>query len=143
MCRGDSMLLYTMTKETLSARVSGKTMDRLEKYADEAEISKSEATDRVLTQGLDVEESDMRLIPVQTDGGTKIENRLDSFEKSMEEQSQVQNRQIAGAIVGLLWIAIHVVFSVPSIITVVTGTPLAILMMYITLKANEWGFSNE
>jgi hypothetical protein len=40
----------------------------------------------MLKQGLDVEESDMRLVPVRSDGGTVIEDRLDQIE------SQQQNR---------------------------------------------------
>lgn len=75
-----------MTKKTLTAKVSPKTMNRLEAYADREELSKSESADRLIKQGLDVEESDMRLVPVQTDGGTIIENRLDEIEKNQQNQ---------------------------------------------------------
>lgn len=75
-----------MTKKTLTAKVSPKTMNRLEAYADREELSKSESADRLIKQGLDVEESDMRLVPVETDGGTIIENRLDEIEKNQQNQ---------------------------------------------------------
>jgi len=75
-----------MTKKTLTAKVSPKTLDRLEDYADREQLSKSESADRLIKQGLDVEESDMRLVPVRSDGGTVIEDRLDQIE------SQQQNR---------------------------------------------------
>jgi len=75
-----------MVKETLTAKVSPKTLNRLEKHADNEGISKSEAADRLLKQGLDVEESDMRLVPVKADGGTVIEDRLDRIEQSQQER---------------------------------------------------------
>ena len=83
-----------MTKKTLTAKVSPKTMNRLEAYADREELSKSESADRLIKQGLDVEESDMRLVPVQTDGGTIIENRLDEIEKSQQNQLDKINRKV-------------------------------------------------
>jgi hypothetical protein len=75
-----------MVKETLTAKVSPKTLNRLEKHADNEGISKSEAADRLLKQGLDVEESDMRLVPVKADGGTIIEDRLDRIEQSQQDR---------------------------------------------------------
>jgi hypothetical protein len=61
-----------MGKEMLGAKVAPRTLDRLEKYADKEGISKSEAADRMIKQGLDVQESDMRLVPVQADGCSGI-----------------------------------------------------------------------
>jgi hypothetical protein len=75
-----------MTKKTLTAKLSPKNLNRLENYADREGISKSEATDRLVKQGLDVEESDMRLVPVQTDGGTIIEDRLDEIERNQQNR---------------------------------------------------------
>jgi hypothetical protein len=74
--------------------LSPKNLNRLENYADREGISKSEATDRLVKQGLDVEESDMRLVPVQTDGGTIIENRLDEIEKSQKKQLDEINQKV-------------------------------------------------
>jgi antitoxin component of RelBE/YafQ-DinJ toxin-antitoxin module len=73
-------------KEMVSAKVASRTKDRLDEYADKEGISRSQAIGRILKQGLDVEESDMRLVPVRSDGGTVIEDRLDQIE------SQQQNR---------------------------------------------------
>jgi hypothetical protein len=83
-----------MTKKTLTAKLSPKNLNRLENYADREGISKSEATDRLVKQGLDVEESDMRLVPVQTDGGTIIEDRLDEIEKNQQNQLDKINRKV-------------------------------------------------
>ena len=76
-----------MTKEMLGAKVSPRTMERLERYADKEGISKSEATQRLLDKGLDVQESDMRLVKVRGDGGTVIEDELENTQSSVGELS--------------------------------------------------------
>jgi hypothetical protein len=117
-----------MTKETLTAKVSPKTMDRLEDYADREGISKSESTDRLLKQGLDVEESDMRLIPVGTDGGKIIEDKLEKTESELEStQSEIENlsteiEKLKSAVssmslplmAGLLWIGTDLTVGIPG-----------------------------
>lgn len=87
-----------MTKKTLTAKLSPKNLNRLEDYADREGISKSEATDRLVKQGLDVEESDMRLVPVRSDGGTIIEDRLDEIEKRQQEQFESTQDKIENSI---------------------------------------------
>ena len=115
----------------VSAKIGGKTYDRLENYSDEEEISRSQAIDRMLKQGLDVEESDMRLVPVKTDGGTEIENQLDSVESHLENQSekidtQQRNQNYLNLIlaVSLVWIGVQLVAELGAIISVATGVPL-------------------
>ncbi len=115
----------------VSAKIGGKTYDRLENYSDEEEISRSQAIDRMLKQGLDVEESDMRLVPVKTDGGTEIENQLDSVESHLENQSekidtQQRNQNYLNLIlaVSLVWIGVQLVAELGAIVSVVTGVPL-------------------
>lgn len=76
-----------MTKEMLGAKVSPRTMERLERYADKEGISKSEATQRLLDKGLDVQESDMRLVKVRGDGGTVIEDELENTQSAVGELS--------------------------------------------------------
>ena len=118
-------------KEMVSAKIGGKTYDRLENYSDEEGISRSQAIDRMLKQGLDVEESDMRLVPVKTDGGTEIENQLDSVESHLENQSekidtQQKNQNYLNLIlvVSLVWIGIQLVVDLGALISAGTGIPL-------------------
>jgi hypothetical protein len=118
-------------KEMVSAKIGGKTYDRLENYSDEEGISRSQAIDRMLKQGLDVEESDMRLVPVKTDGGTQIENQLDSVESHLETQSekidtQQKNQNYLNLIlvVSLVWIGIQLVVDLRALISGVTGIAL-------------------
>jgi hypothetical protein len=115
-------------KEMVSAKIGGKTYDRLENYSDEEGISRSQAIDRMLKQGLDVEESDMRLVPVKTDGGTEIENQLNSVESHLENQSekidtQQKNQNYLNLIlvVSLVWIGVQLVFDLGAFISAVTG----------------------
>ena len=121
----------------VSAKIGGKTYDRLENYSDEEGISRSQAIDRMLKQGLDVEESNMRLVPVKTDGGTEIENQLDSVESHLENQSekidsQQKNQNYLNLIlaVSLLWIGVQLVADLGALISVVTGIPLIVGIGY-------------
>jgi len=82
----------------VSAKIGGRTFDRLENYKEEEGISRSQAIGRLLKQGLDVQESDMRLVPVKTDGGTKMENQLQANGKELEKikqelKSESENQQ--------------------------------------------------
>ncbi|GAA2916045.1 hypothetical protein GCM10010443_92540 [Actinoplanes cyaneus] len=121
----------------VSAKIGGKTYDRLENYSDEEGISRSQAIDRMLKQGLDVEESDMRLVPVKTDGGTEIENQLDSVESHLENQSekidsQQKNQNYLNLIlvVSLVWIGVQLVADLGALISAVTGIPLIVGIGY-------------
>jgi antitoxin component of RelBE/YafQ-DinJ toxin-antitoxin module len=72
-------------KEMVSAKIAPRTKERLDNYKEEQGVSRSQAIDIILKQGLDVEESDMRLVPVKTDGGTKIENQIGETQDQLEE----------------------------------------------------------
>ena len=73
----------------------------------------------------------MRLVPVKTDGGTEIENQLDSVESHLENQSekidtQQRNQNYLNLIlvVSLVWIGIQLVADLGAFISAVTGIPL-------------------
>lgn len=130
-----------MPKETLTAKVSPKNLERLEEYAEREGISKSEATDRLVKQGLDVEESDMRLVPVKADGGTIIEDRLDEIERhqqnrlnDIEQGLKIQSESFGrlGYFVSmaLAWIGIDMAFNMPTWLVVVSGTALVIGLIW-------------
>lgn len=124
-------------KTMVSSKMGDRTVKRLEKYAEKEGISRSQAVERMVKQGLDVEESDMRLIPVETDGGTKIENKLDSVQSSINSQndrldeqraSQKKLRQLnVGLAIAILWIGTVLIFSLPG--WLVIGTGIAILAL--------------
>jgi hypothetical protein len=121
-----------MGKEMLGAKIAPRTLDRLEEYADKEGISKSEAADRMIKQGLDVQESDMRLVPVQADGGTVIEDELehtqtkvDSLSREIEEFKSSISRLAPSVLTGLAWIGLVSAFELPT--SVVVGTGIAVI----------------
>jgi hypothetical protein len=140
-----------MTKKTLTAKLSPKNLNRLENYADREGISKSEATDRLVKQGLDVEESDMRLVPVQTDGGTIIEDRLDEIEQRQIqeiEETQTAVREVSQDIdelleygsklgkpllLSLVWIFVEVAVGIPNTAVMVASGLIVVLWLTVSL----------
>jgi len=121
-------------KEMVSAKIGGKTYERLENYADREEISRSQAIDRMLKQGLDVEESNMRLVPVKTDGGTKIENQLESVQNELQDRTQNYLNLVLS--IAVLWFAVHYTLGLSPVLTIVTGLPLVAILTYLVYK--EW-----
>jgi len=124
-------------KTVVSAKMGNRTVERLEEYAEEEGISRSQATERMAKQGLDVEESDMRLIPVKTDGGTQIENTLNQAQKTLESQSEkieeqktAQNRLWLTLAVAILWLGSHIIFPVGTYLSIGTGVLLIAGLAY-------------
>jgi len=124
-------------KTVVSAKMGNRTVERLEEYAEEEGISRSQATERMAKQGLDVEESDMRLIPVKTDGGTRIENTLNQTQqtlegqsKKLEEQKTAQNRLWLTLAVAILWLGSHIIFPVGTYLSIGTGVLLIAGLAY-------------
>jgi hypothetical protein len=123
-------------KEMVSAKIGGKTYDRLENYSDEERISRSQAIDRMLKQGLDVEESDMRLVPVKTDGGTQLEHQLDSVESSLDSHSETLERQektqmvLNTTLIGsIVWIFLQLFYGFPLWFTAVSGLGIILVLI--------------
>lgn len=104
-----------MAKETLTAKVSPKTLERLEKYADNEGISKSEATDRLLTEQLDIIDSKTQVIV--TDGGP-VQEGLD---RNHEQMNRIEDR--------LEKHAIGFVLAVLSLLSLVLFEPLGLLLL--------------
>jgi hypothetical protein len=126
-----------MAKEMLGAKVSPRTMERLERYADQEGISKSEATQRLLDKGLDVQESDMRLVKVRGDGGTVIQDELeltqsevDSLSQEIEEFRLAIRQMSPSLFLALFWIGLTSAFDFASTITAGTGIAVIVLLLY-------------
>jgi antitoxin component of RelBE/YafQ-DinJ toxin-antitoxin module len=132
-------------KEMVSAKVASRTKDRLDEYADKEGISRSQAIGRILKQGLDVEESDMRLVPVRSDGGTIIEDRLDEIEQKqiqeieetqtavrdvsqdIDELSEYASKLGRPLLLSLVWIFVEVAVGIPNT-TVMVASGLAVVL---------------
>jgi hypothetical protein len=144
-----------MVKETLTAKVSPKTLDRLESHADREGISKSEAADRMIKQGLDVEESDMRLVPVRSDGGTIIEKNLTQIDGQLQELDQEigtvtkeigtvkeQNKRVQeivrslsiGFVAFIVWAVTVLVANLPLLVELLYGGLVVVYISYFMLS---------
>jgi len=128
---------YMSKKTMVSSKMGNRTVRRLEEYAEEEGISRSQATERMAKQGLDVEESDMRLIPVKTDGGTQIENTLNQTQKTLEirfeeieKEKTAQNRLLVILAIAMLWLGSHIIFPVSTYLSVGTGVLLMTGLVY-------------
>jgi hypothetical protein len=117
-----------MVKETLSARISQATFKELKEYAEERGMSKSEATDRLVEKGLKVEDKDILI--VSTDGGTRIENTLNQAQQTLQNQQTVQKHLNVILLLSIFWLGVHLVFSVPSVVTILTGIVLVGVQSY-------------
>jgi hypothetical protein len=128
-----------MTKDTLSARISSNTTEKLEEYADERKISKSEATDRLLNKALRIESADVEIVPIATDG-SGVEQRINNTETQLEQlNSQVEKDLTQNRLsyllltTGLIYIIIQTSFEVPSALTVPVGIGLIGGLLYVNL----------
>jgi hypothetical protein len=125
-----------MTKDTLSARISSNTTEKLEEYADERKISKSEATDRLLNKALRIESADVEIVPIATDG-SGVEQRIDNQEQTLEEivnqldeNTTVDKFSNLILTAGLAYLIIINLINVPTELKVAVGIPLAIGAVY-------------
>ena len=111
-------------------------------------MSKSKAADNMIRQGLDVEESDMRLVPVRSDGGTVIEdrldeierhqqNRLDDIEQEFRTQSESFGRLGYFLSMALVWIGIEIAFNMPTWLVVSSGIALVVGLMWSLYEYRE------
>jgi antitoxin component of RelBE/YafQ-DinJ toxin-antitoxin module len=131
-------------KQMVSAKIAPRTKERLDNYKEEQGVSRSQAIDIMLKQGLDVEESDMRLVPVKTDGGTKLENEVQETQKQVDEveniaeeiQSDIEDdirnnrRNYAFIGIGIAYIVLELGIGLPSLVSIGIGIPLIIALIY-------------
>jgi len=120
----------------ISSKMASRTANRLKEYAEREGISKSQAVENMVKQGLDVEESDMRLVPVKTDGGTRLENKIDSVESSLESQSETLEKQEKAQMVlnvtllgSLVWMFLQIFYTFPLWFIVVSGVGIILLLV--------------
>ena len=128
----------------VSAKIAPRTKERLDSYKEEQGVSRSQAIDIMLKQGLDIEESDMRLVPVKTDGGSKLESEVQETQKQVDEvesiaeeiQSDIEDdilnnrRNYAFIGIGIAYIVLELGIGLPSLVSIAIGIPLIIALIY-------------
>src|SRR6056297_2964650 len=122
-------------KEMISSKMASRTAERLKQYAEREGISKSQAVEEMVKQGLDVQESDMRLVPVRADGGTKLENKIGEVSEKIDDRKQTQKLLNMFLVVGITWIGAQVAFDgLGPIFSLVTGIPIVVGLLYLLYK---------
>jgi CxxC motif-containing protein len=125
-----------MTKDTLSARISSNTTEKLEEYADERKISKSEATDRLLNKALRIESADVEIVPIATDG-SGVDERITEQEEILSEinhqvESVIKRDKISNGLVtaGLAYVITILLIDIPTELGLALGVPLIVALIY-------------
>ena len=128
----------------ISSKMASRTANRLKEYAEREGISKSQAVENMVKQGLDVEESDMRLVPVKTDGGTRLENKIDSVESSLESQSETLEKQEKAQMVlnvtllgSLVWMFLQIFYTFPLWFTVASGVGIILVLVGVLYEVSR------
>jgi hypothetical protein len=130
-----------MPKKAVSSKVSLKTDEKLEEISDEKGISKSELLNRYIRQSIEIEKGKKEVKRVETDGsGPEVEETLTQAQQTLQRQSKKIDKQqsIQASLTGLnliltlsiFWLGIHIILSVPSRVTVGTGTILVGALVY-------------
>lgn len=141
-------------KQVLSAKVGERTLDRLEQYAEQEGISRSNAADRMIKQGLDVQESDMRLVPIRADGlgpVEEVENEVKNLQSNvvqidsqldrlddLDDHVQQSARLNLFLILSVVWVGTYVSIGMPDIVLLLTGPALTIGLFYQLAKSQGW-----
>ena len=126
-----------MPKKTISSRVSTNTDEKLEEISDEKGISKSELLNRYIRQSIELEGGKREIVRVEADGGSEIKNTLNQAQKTLESQSEkIEDQQIAqrylslSLLLAIFWLGVHIIFVVPSLVSIGTGTVLMAGLIY-------------
>jgi cell division protein FtsB len=124
-----------MSKRAITSKIGGKTVEKIEEYAESQDISRSQAIEELTRKALKVEDKGEIVI---TDGGNQVENQLDSVETHLENQSekidsQKKNQNYLNLIlvVSLLWIGVQLVVDLGALVSALTGTPLIVGLVYL------------
>jgi predicted DNA-binding protein len=123
-----------------SFRLPPDVAEAVDSYAEEHEITKSEAYRRVIKQGIEVQQSDVTVIQgterTVPDGGQleETQNQVEEVSESVASLSEQLNEVMLPLILAILWIGFEVTVGIPSVGTVVTGIPLALWLAYTQLR---------
>ena len=123
-----------MVKDTVAAKVSGRTNRELEEYAEEREISKSEAINRLLDDALRIKNDDAQILisdgageAQETIGEIKTETQKIRSDIEADISKGKRNNTILG--LALVYIIIQVAFELPDLVGAVVGIPIFVALI--------------
>ena len=123
-----------MVKDTVAAKISGRTNRELEEYAEEREISKSEAINRLLDDALKIKNDDAQILIAdgageaqETIGEIKTETQKIRSDIEADISKGKRNNTILG--LALVYIIIQVAFELPELVGAVVGIPIFVALI--------------
>ena len=135
----------------VSASVPQRLKNQIEEYADRKGLSRSEAINRLIEQGLEMSQSEVTVIygdqEIVTDGGqlaqrfsaemSSLQEQAEEIEKRVEKEAEKrQNREVASKrltailAVAVVWLGTVTVFSLPSLGVIFSGAGIIALLLY-------------
>lgn len=131
-------------KELISVRLETDTKQRVDRYADEHDVSRSVAIRRLLDKGIDFEEAGLavassnqtdRTIP---DGGQleETQSQVQEVSRDIDSLNQQLNNSILVLVAGIVWIGVEMTAGIPfePVGTIVSGLLLVLWALYPQVK---------
>jgi hypothetical protein len=126
-----------MPKKAVSSKVSYKTDKKLEEISDKKGISKSELLNRYIRQSIEIERGKKEITRVETDGSGEVQETLDQAQQTLQlqsekldEQKRAQKYLSLSLSLAIFWLGAHIIFVVPSLVSIGTGTVLIAVLVY-------------
>jgi hypothetical protein len=131
-----------MTKTMVSAKINDKTVGKIESYAEEKDISRSQAVEELTRKALTVEEGDG--IVLSTDGGKNIEKTITQATKQETEKLETQiseissntRTQMLGLASAFIWLLVYYESVLATGFTVVLG--IAVIIINLVPLVRSW-----
>jgi predicted DNA-binding protein len=125
-----------------SFRLPPDVAEAVDQYAENNEITKSEAYRRVIKQGIEVQQSDVTVIQgteqALPDGGRlkKTQSQVQEVSKDIDTLNQQLNNSILVLVAGIVWIGVELTIGIPfdPIGTIVSGLLLVLWALYPRVK---------
>lgn len=126
----------------VSAKINDKTVGKIESYAEEKDISRSQAVEELTRKALQVEEGDG--IVLSTDGGQNIEETITQATKQETEKIETQisdisintQLQMLGLASAFIWLIVYYENLAPTSVSIVLG--IGVIMANCVPLVRSW-----
>ena len=128
-----------MARELVQTRADADTVETLEAFAEERDITRSEAIRRLLRTGLAQEGHPV----AATDGAGQLANRLDSIEARQAEQEHADRLHTIAILTGFAYIVATLTLGLSGLLSAAAGIGTIIAIAAATYYRNSVGDSDE
>jgi len=128
-----------MPRDLVQTRADADTVETLEAFAEEQDITRSEAIRRLIRTGLAQEGHPV----AATDGAGQLTNRLEAIEARQAEQERADRLHTAALLTGLLYIVATLTLGLSGPLSAIAGIGAIIAIAGATHYRNKAGDSDE